>query len=865
VVAASLEPDPGPLGKPPGKSVGSGVGRTRGSRRQYLSPRDVVVFRSVLMASGFSTQDIIEIVRPDGRGLDPDADPELASKAVAALSAAGFKGHEIQLFLQLRDPAIALTPSETAAARSALVTGGFTRPQLEDLLRRDGLGLVSDPEPDPYVMSQVAVVLAEAGFPTFHICQYLAPAMPLVPVRVLAVGRYFGQSVSGNLQPSISMRSNSHAARDKPWNIVNTTEDGRLLPEADVSDDEDDRKAEEEAAAALATAMAERRRKREAEAAGTAVEAEAGASAEQDEVPPPSPAPAPEVKEEVEPEADPYDWVALPSAVLQAMREAVDRRCKGLTMKQLRQLAPQMGDPSATAAGPNAGAATVGGTWLPLDTEVTARVVRALSLEGFSTEQIRRFFMQPVAAAAAAGVREAEVFDHVPPALMFLIRALLKSSGFTDQHLSNLLSDDRRRLDPDWDVESAVMMVSALARAGFSSQLIRLLLTTGPPVGALTPNELGTINEALLEAGFSRRQLRLVLRPDHSGPGRNADATTLAQMASAMSQASCTAGQLCQFLGPCPAAFTKPVPLPLLSPLLALINGPATGPPTASSTILTASIAGITPSASVALSSTTASTSSAVIMPTGSLNLSISPSQPAVQSGSGIPVTAGPSAIAGGNGSNSAATVAAGAVLDSRSVMDIRNVAASCGFSSRVLADMIRPDGRGLQRHADPRVIDRVGLHMVNQGFTPAQIYRFLLPNGGCEYGQLDPPTAAAVRAVLLAAGFSHADLKNLLVNGNTITPNASAATIAALSYSLAASGATADQIRHLLRPPPGAVFAPAAAPAAGAGAGGDSVSSLAVTVLKGLMTSGYEDHQLDLILRKDGTALRADVGPLRL
>ncbi|GLI70942.1 hypothetical protein VaNZ11_016038, partial [Volvox africanus] len=832
--AAAAQPqelDPGPLGKPPGRSVSSGVGRTRGSRRQYLSPRDVVVFRSVLMASGFSTQDLMEIVRPDGRCLDPDADPELAAKAVAALSAAGFKGHEIQLFLQLRDPAVAMTPSETAAARSALVTAGFTRPQLEDLLRRDGLGLVSDPEPDPYVMSQVAVVLAGAGFPTFHICQYLAPAMPLVPVRVLAVGRYFGQGISGNLMSYMSMRSNSQAPGDKPWTIVNTTEDGRLLPEADVSDDEEDRKAEEEAAAALAATVAERQRKRAAAAAGAAMEAEV---------------------EEEQPDADPYDWVALPSAVLQAMREAVDRRCKGLTIKQLRQLAPQMANPATTAAAAAAaGPATVGGSWLPLDTEVTARVVRALSNEGFSTDQVRRFFMQPVAAAAAAGLREAELFDHVPPALMFLIRALLKSSGFTDQHLSNLLSDDRRRLDPDWDVESAVMMVSALARAGFSPQLIRLLLTTGPPVGALTPNELGTINEALLQAGFSRRQLRLVLRHDHSGPGRNVDATTLAQMATAISQASCTAGQLCQFLGPCPAAFTKPVPLPLLSPLLALINAPVTAPSTAtaSSTILTASIAGISPSASVALSNTTASTSSGLILPIGSLNLSVSPSQPALQSGSGIAATG-------------TATVAAGAVLDSRSVMDIRNVAASCGFSSRVLVDMIRPDGRGLQRHADPRVIDRVGLHMVNQGFTPAQIYRFLLPHGGCEYGQLDPPTASAVRAVLLAAGFSHADLKNLLVNGNAaITTNASAATLAALSYSLAASGASADQIRHLLRPPPGAIFTPAAAP----GGGGDNVSSLAVTVLKGLMTSGYEDHQLDLILRKDGTALRADVGPLRL
>ncbi|EFJ47017.1 hypothetical protein VOLCADRAFT_92557 [Volvox carteri f. nagariensis] len=334
--------------------------------------------------------------------------------------------------------------------------------------------------------------------------------------------------------------------------------------------------------------------------------------------------------------------------------------------------------------------------------------------------------------------------------------------------------------------------------------------------------------------------------------------------------AGCTAGQLCQFLGPPPAAFTKPVPLPLLSPLLALINGaPQALSSTTSTTSTTTSAVAVTnlslaASSSVPLITSTASTAT---LPSTNTPLTISSSLPA--SLSSMPSSNG------GGGTTTAAGITA--VLDSRSVMDIRNVAASCGFSSRVLADMIRPDGRGLQRHADPRVIERVGLHMVNQGFTTAQVYRFLLPNGGCEYGQLDPPTAAAVRAVLLAAGFSIADLKTLLTNnGTTITTTASAATLAAVAYTLAASGATADQIRHLLRPPPGAVPAPppqspksggggGSSPAAAAAAAADSVSSLAVAILKGLMSAGYEDHQLDLILRKDGTALRADVGPLRL
>lgn len=40
------------------------------------------------------------------------------------------------------------------------------------------------------------------------------------------------------------------------------------------------------------------------------------------------------------------------------------------------------------------------------------------------------------------------------------------------------------------------------------------------------------------------------------------------------------------------------------------------------------------------------------------------------------------------------------------------------------------------------------------------QVFRFLLPHGGCGYGQLDAQTAAAIRPVLLAAGFNPVELK---------------------------------------------------------------------------------------------------------
>jgi hypothetical protein len=128
-----------------------------------------------------------------------------------------------------------------------------------------------------------------------------------------------------------------------------------------------------------------------------------------------------------------YDWISLPPGVLQSMREAVIRRCKGLNAKQLRQLAAHLAAPehavATGAAGGVAAAAALGGggSWLPLDPDVTARVVRALSAEGFSPDQVRRFFMQPVAAAVAeGGLTEADLFDHVPPPLLFLVRALLK-------------------------------------------------------------------------------------------------------------------------------------------------------------------------------------------------------------------------------------------------------------------------------------------------------------------------------------------------------------------------------------------------------------------------------------------------------
>jgi hypothetical protein len=111
------------------------------------------------------------LVRPDGRGLDPDASSGLAARAVAALASAGFRGHELQLYLALRDPAPALTPGEAGAARGALGAAGFDTEHLGGLLREDGLGLVSLVEPEPHVMAQIAVVLADAGFPTFHICQ----------------------------------------------------------------------------------------------------------------------------------------------------------------------------------------------------------------------------------------------------------------------------------------------------------------------------------------------------------------------------------------------------------------------------------------------------------------------------------------------------------------------------------------------------------------------------------------------------------------------------------------------------------------------------------------------------------------------
>lgn len=68
---------------------------------------------------------------------------------------------------------------------------------------------------------------------------------------------------------------------------------------------------------------------------------------------------------------------------------------------------------------------------------------------------------------------------------------------------------------------------------------------------------------------------------------------------------------------------------------------------------------------------------------------------------------------------------------------------------------MIRSDGLGLSPTADPRVIERVAASLAKQGYTPAQILRFVMPHGGCAYGSMDAPAAGALKAVLLASGFA--------------------------------------------------------------------------------------------------------------
>ncbi|KAG2486071.1 hypothetical protein HYH03_015277 [Edaphochlamys debaryana] len=1023
-------------------------------RRHHLTARDIVVFRTVLMAAGFTAQDLMDLIRPDGRGLDPDADSDLACRAVAALAAAGFRGHEIQLYIALRDPAPALTPAEAAAARAALSQAGFPSGQLQGLIRYDGLGLASDPEPDPLAMSQIAVVLASAGFPTFHIAQYLAPALPLIPVDVAERGRYYQIWHTGGEDGHVS-RAVSTAPTTAPWEV--TDEDGLLDSDEEEAEDAAEMEERREIEAGIFSSPGEElgsaqveiiahpeaatepgaegeggepeperdhgpHRYRGGRARSDSGEAQAHAGPGQaqagpdggegegahhgaaeggeeeaepksalktggkgdgksrpvtkggikfaEEVPVPSAsveaskaaaaaAAAALMARAVEKETSPLGRLVLDDETLGAMRFAVPKRCKGLTFKQMRQLGPHLGDtwnsavttitgtappagaaaavgavaaaaaaaagPAGPASGPgpntavlpvatasaaginiSAGGAGGGGSvtagsnpgtpsagahmlgsglapsapppapvrpWLPSDHQVTQRITRGLAYEGFSPAQIRRFFLQPVVAAAqdaldagqvdpeeaaeaAAGV---DVFDHITPSLLALIRALLKASGFTDAHLESLFASDRRRLDPDWDSESCAMLVAAMAAAGWPAHLIRIQLTTGPPVPALTPDTLGSINEALLDCGFSRRQLALVLRRDHSGPGPVVDATTLAQMAAALSQAGFSTGQLCQFLGPSPvtnsaaAAAAPPATAGsrgLLTPLLTAIAASAAAA-TASPTGM--SLPAMNPTSKPLTAATAAAALAAATAATGA-------PQPFNPAGGSAAATA---ASALGLTVLLSAMALVPEALDSRGVMDVRNVAASCGISSRALADMIRPDGRGMTPHADPRVVERVGQHMANQGFTPAQVRYFLLPHGGSEYGKFDTTTAAAVRATLLAAGFGHAELKALLgpannTNfGNVVLQTASPLQLATVCFALAASGATADQIRHFLRPPPSVTphnDAAAALPPPVAGA-----------VREALLAAGYGRDVMARMIKRDGTGLRADVGPLRL
>jgi hypothetical protein len=41
------------------------------------------------------------------------------------------------------------------------------------------------------------------------------------------------------------------------------------------------------------------------------------------------------------------------------------------------------------------------------------------------------------------------------------------------------------------------------------------------------------------------------------------------------------------------------------------------------------------------------------------------------------------------------------------------------------------------------------------QGYMPALVLRFLLPNGGSAYASMDAYTATAIRAVMLASGYT--------------------------------------------------------------------------------------------------------------
>ena len=204
-----------------------------------------------------------------------------------------------------------------------------------------------------------------------------------------------------------------------------------------------------------------------------------------------------------------------------------------------------------------------------------------------------------------------------------------------------------------------------------------------------------------------------------------------------------------------------------------------------------------------------------------------------------------------------------------------------------VIISQVRPDGRGLQPHADPRVVERVGFHMATHGYTPAQVQRFLMPHGGCDYGRLDAATYSAIRGVLVAAGYRQADLKTHLAAAGQVAAAATpAATLAAMAYALAAAGTTADQIRQLMRPAATPAVAAAAAAAekaekaggvkaadaaAAAAAAGRAAVAAVVTpevgevIRNALLAAGYSSSQLSRVMRHDGTGLRADVGPLRL
>jgi hypothetical protein len=148
--------------------------------------------------------------------------------------------------------------------------------------------------------------------------------------------------------------------------------------------------------------------------------------------------------------------------------------------------------------------------------QVVSVTATLLAAEGFTPTQLRQLLVcEPEApsegdpdyfskmtdaaiAAAHAAARQPSLlaFERVSPAAQAVILSVLEAKGFSKAALAGMLSTQGRKVLVEGRALGCGQALAALAGAGFGTDALRLFMTPGTPVAAMTPAE----GEAMLAA-----------------------------------------------------------------------------------------------------------------------------------------------------------------------------------------------------------------------------------------------------------------------------------------------------------------------------------------------------------------------------